>query len=236
MSAPSDPGFPDPIATQHRRIDPDQWDDIYVVGDIHGCRAAFERLLDRIGFGSGDLVVAVGDLVRKGPDSPGVLDIVRVRDNVVSVRGNNEQFLIDGQETHPELGSDDIAFLESLPLAVSWDDALVVHGGIDHRKPLAEHDARDLLTMRSLTGDGYERPFWFETRRDRPRVFFGHTVLSEPFASRGAVGLDTGCVHGGALTAYDYRREEFLSVDPEATHRPRSADRIVTPRPPGEVH
>jgi len=226
----SDLTFAEPIAAEHRRIDPDEWDDIYVVGDVHGCRDAFERLLARLDIGSDDLIVCVGDLVRKGPDSGGVLDIVRVQDNVRSVRGNNEQQLVDGRKSHPDHDSEDLAFMESLPLVISWDDVLVVHGGIDHRKPLAEHDSRDLLTIRSLAGGGYERPYWFEARAERPQVFFGHTVLSEPFESPAAVGLDTGCVYGGSLTAYDYRHGEFVSVDSETTHERRSADSIVTPR------
>jgi serine/threonine protein phosphatase 1 len=231
----SDLTFAEPIASEHRRIDPDAWDDIYVVGDIHGCRDAFERLLDRLGFGGDDLIVAVGDLVRKGPDSGGALDVARRRDNVMSVRGNNEQYLVDGAKHHPDHGPDDIAFMESLPIAISWDDVLVVHGGVDHRKPLAAHDAQDLLTMRSLADGGYERPYWFETRSERPRVFFGHTVLSEPFESPAAVGLDTGCVAGGALTAYDYRRGTFVSVEAATAHEQRTADSIVAPRRAGRT-
>jgi hypothetical protein len=32
-------------------------------------------------------------------------------------------------------------------------------------------------------------------------VIFGHTVLDSPLISEWAVGIDTGCVHGGTLTA-----------------------------------
>ncbi|WP_311173880.1 metallophosphoesterase family protein [Halobellus ordinarius] len=215
----------------HRRVDPDNWKNIYVIGDVHGCRATLERLLDQISFDPTDLLVFVGDLVRKGPDSAGVLDFVRIHDNAISVRGNNEQGLIDGTKSAPGLDGDDIAYLESFPVAISWDDRLVVHGGVDHRKPLGDHDIDDLLSMRSLTGGGYERPYWFERRRQTPRVFFGHTVLAEPFATPWAVGLDTGCVYGGSLTAYDCANEEFIAVAPPETHKERSDDSIVAPRP-----
>lgn len=224
-------GLSTDVARHHWRIEPQDWENIYVVGDVHGCRETLERLLNRIGFGPTDLFVFVGDLVRKGPDSTGVLDFVRIHDNAISVRGNNEQGLIDGTGSAPELGNDDIAYLESFPVAISWDDRLVVHGGVDHRKSLDDHGIHDLVSMRSLTGNGYERPYWFERRQRSPRVFFGHTVLSEPFETPWAVGLDTGCVHGGSLTAYDCTNEEFVSVDPAETHRERSDDTIVAPRP-----
>jgi serine/threonine protein phosphatase 1 len=231
-SQPADVRLDLPAADEggHRRVDTSEWDGIYVVGDVHGCLGAVERLFDRLGVGPTDLVVFVGDLVRKGPDSKRVLDVVRLQDNVTSVRGNNEQGLIDGTKTAPGLGAEDVAFMESLPVAVSFEDTLVVHGGVDHRKSLPDHDAGDLLTMRSLADGSYERPYWFEQRRELPRVCFGHTVLSEPFASPYAVGLDTGCVYGGELTAYDYRRDRFVSVDAARTYQDRPAEKIVSPR------
>jgi serine/threonine protein phosphatase 1 len=228
-STPAPLDLPPAVAEKHRRIDPAEWDDIYVVGDVHGCLDPVERLLDSLDVGPTDLVVFVGDLVRKGPDSEGVLDLVRLQDNLVSVRGNNEQGLIDGTKTAPDLGPEDVAFMQSLPVAVSFGEVLVVHGGTDHRKPLGQHDCEEFLTMRSLVGGSYERPYWFEQRRELPRVFFGHTVLAEPFESPYAVGLDTGCVYGGELTAYDYRRDRFVSVDGE-THEDRPAEKIVSPR------
>ena len=216
----------------HQRIDSTAWEDIYVVGDVHGCRGTLERLLDELDPSSDDLVVFVGDLLRKGPDSSGTLELLRERPNLRAVRGNNEQKLVDGWESIDSLTDDDLAYLDSLPVALSWDDAMVVHGGIDHRKPLAEHTATELLNTRSLAPEGgYERPYWFETRGERPRVFFGHTVLTEPLVSPYAVGLDTGCVYGGQLTAYDYREETLLSVEPPETYRSRSPDSIVDPQP-----
>ncbi|WP_181691003.1 metallophosphoesterase family protein [Natronomonas sp. LN261] len=219
------------IDAPHRRIDSTGWNDIYVVGDVHGCRQTLERLLERLDPTSDDLVVLVGDLVRKGPDSKGVIDLVRSRPNVRTVRGNNEQKLIDGRKSIDALTDEDLAYLESLPAVISWDDVAVVHGGIDHRKPVDEHTLSELLNTRSLAPEGgYERPFWFETRREGPRVFFGHTVLAEPFESEYAVGLDTGCVYGGQLTAYEYRTAESITVDPPETYLPRSSDSIVEPR------
>lgn len=213
----------------HERIDPDDWRDIYVVGDVHGCRATLDRLLDRLDHGPEDLLVFVGDLIRKGPDSQGVLERVRTMDNAVSVLGNNEDKLRRGKKSLPTLTDADRAYVETLPLVISWDDSLVVHGGIDHGKPLAAHTRQDLLTMRSPTGGGYDGPFWFESRAELPRVFFGHTVLAEPFATPYAVGLDTGCVYGGQLTAFDCTRERFVSVEPAETYNSRSDDKIVEP-------
>ncbi len=72
-----------------------------VIGDIHGCSSELEALLAKLGYEDGRhpegrTAVFVGDLVDRGPDSPGVLR--RVMDMVASgdalcVPGNHENKL-----------------------------------------------------------------------------------------------------------------------------------------------
>lgn len=51
--------------TRHRRV--------VILGDVHGCPAELQRLLDRLEYRKGvDVLLSVGDLVNKGPDSPEV--------------------------------------------------------------------------------------------------------------------------------------------------------------------
>jgi hypothetical protein len=68
-----------------------------IVGDVHGCRSELEGLLDRVAFTSGDRLVFVGDLVARGPDSLGVLDVARTTGAII-VRGNHEQKLLDWRD------------------------------------------------------------------------------------------------------------------------------------------
>lgn len=215
---------------RHRRIDPDAHDEVYIVGDVHGCRDALERLLDRIDPTDETLLVFVGDLVRKGPDSAGVLSLVRSRENAISVLGNNERKLLDGEASLPGLTAADRSAIAEFPLAVSWEEGLVVHGGIDPRRPIAEQSPEALLTSRSPTGNGYDGPFWFEAYDGDRRIFFGHTVFERPYRSPAAVGLDTGCVYGGQLSAFELSTGSIVTVEPTQTHVERSADSIVEPR------
>lgn len=219
--------FPPAIDSTHWRFDPASHDDIYVVGDVHGCIDELRALWDRLEPSGDDLVVFVGDLVRKGPASTEVVEFVEDSDHAVSVRGNNEAKIIhDRIDTGPYEEITDT--LASFPLVITLGETIVTHGGINPTKPLDEQTAEELLEMRSIPPEnGYSGPFWFERHDGPQQVFFGHTVLDTPFVSDGAVGLDTGCVYGGALTAYEYRSGDLVQVPANETYQERSDDKIL---------
>lgn len=73
-------------AEGHRRL--------VFVGDIHGCRDELHTLLKEMEFNEkSDHLVAVGDIVSKGPDNVGVLDEL-IRLGASSVRGNHEDRIL----------------------------------------------------------------------------------------------------------------------------------------------
>lgn len=92
---------------------------------------------------------------------------------------------------------------------------LVVHAGFDPRQRPEEQSVKTLCTIRRLDRRG--RPWWYEKYKGPDLVLFGHTQSPLPrIATRGrtrvAIGLDTGCVYGGALTAYSPELDAFESV------------------------
>src|SRR5262245_16953556 len=68
-----------------------------LVGDVHGCRDELVELLDRVGLGDDDRLVLVGDLVARGPDSRGTLDLL-MRLGARSVRGNHEDRVLRARD------------------------------------------------------------------------------------------------------------------------------------------
>jgi hypothetical protein len=211
-----------------------------VVGDVHGCRQELEDLLFKVGPVEGDRVVFVGDVVARGPDSGGVLALIRSI-GATLVRGNHEEKLIrhhlaarDGLPPEPlgsvhqrassELKEEDFRFLEATPLfhQVPEHELLVVHAGIAPGIPL-EHQARStLLTVRSVapTGEPDSKAGgvpWASQHVGPPHVVFGHHAQHEPQLHPHATGIDTGCVYGGALTALVLRENE--RVPPVAERR-----------------
>lgn len=214
----------------HQHVTAADWENIYIVGDPHGCRAELDALCTVLDLSDDDLLVFVGDLVRKGPDSKGVVDLVRNAPNMLTVRGNNEEKLLRGDKHLDELTDDDMAWIASLPVVISLPETLVVHGGIDPRKPRADHSVDDFQNTRSLApGGSYDPPYWFEEYDGPEQVFFGHTVLEAPIVREHAVGLDTGCVYGGELTAYDWRRDELVAVPSGETFVDRRDEKFLEP-------
>jgi len=73
----------------------------FVVGDVHGRHAQLQRLLDMLPRDeAADTLVFLGDLIDRGADAPGCVDLVMKlqRENperVHCLRGNHEQMLLD---------------------------------------------------------------------------------------------------------------------------------------------
>jgi hypothetical protein len=199
-----------------------------IVGDVHGCASELDALLDAVAFASGDRLVFVGDLVARGPDSLGVLDIVRSTGAIV-VRGNHEQKLLDwqdarerwirGEETDKppigkmhrdicrELRPIDWTLLETSPLYLDLPEheLRVVHAGIDPKLPFAKQKPDTLLRIRTVVGSvgkrGERHELWGTHYAGPPHIVFGHNAAPGLQLHPWATGLDTGCVYGGRLTA-----------------------------------
>jgi hypothetical protein len=190
------------------------------VGDVHACRDELLTLLDKVAFTESDRLVMVGDLVVRGPDPRGTLDLLRSL-AAVSVRGNHEDRLLRYREkpAHTPLGNlalatartlrkRDWAFLSSLPLwlDIPAHDVRVVHAGLVPGVPIEQQDPRTLMDIRCLDRGGAPTDkrgylLWGKVYSGPPHVVFGHNARQDPQIHAAATGLDTGCVYGGHLTA-----------------------------------
>lgn len=110
---------------------------LHAVGDIQGCAAEFEALLEAIAFQPGrDHLWLVGDLVNRGPDSIGVLRrVIALGDSATCVLGNHDLHLLaTAAGVRPAGPGDTFADVLTAPDAPELIDWL-------RRRPLLHHDA-----------------------------------------------------------------------------------------------
>ncbi len=200
-----------------------------VIGDIHGCYDELVALLEKLDLRAEDRVVAVGDLVVKGPKNRQVLDLFKGDARFSSVIGNHDLALVrfwsgepitlknSQRVTAEELAIDRetyFSYLKSLPLLIDLGKHVVVHAGIRPGVPLNQQSIDDLTALRTLGPDRTNREGtpWFEVYQGDKIVLFGHWPGPEPKRAKSAIGLDTGCVYGYYLTAYMIESDQFLRV------------------------
>jgi serine/threonine protein phosphatase 1 len=149
---------------------------LIAIGDIHGCLAAFDALLEAIAPAADDTLVALGDYVDRGPDVRGVIDrLIELssRCRLVPLLGNHDQMMLDvcdgeldllddwllfgGDATAASYGGrppgnvpgEHLDFLRRCPLYHETRRHFFVHGNYEAARPLAEQSP-DVLMWESL--------------------------------------------------------------------------------------
>jgi polynucleotide kinase-phosphatase len=230
-----------------------------IVGDVHGCASELRILLAELGwqieYDDGVAVgashpddrtaVFVGDLVDRGPDTPGVLRLVMgmVRSGTaLCVSGNHEAKLVralKGANVTVSHGlAESLAQLDAEPedfraSALAFMAGLISHYVLDDGRLVVAHaglkesyHGRSSARVRSFalygdtTGetDEYGLPVrypWAQDYRGRAMVVYGHTPVPTAEWVNNTICLDTGVVFGGSLTALRYPERELVSVPAE---------------------
>ena len=223
-----------------------------IVGDVHGCLDELTALLEQLGYRPGDdgvprhpagrTAAFLGDLVDRGPGTPGVLRTVMgmvAAGAAICVPGNHEAKLLramrgrDVRVSHglaeslaqlagepEEFRSQMVAFLDGLVSHYVLDSGrlVVAHAGLrEEMHGRASAAVRAFALYGETTGETDEfglpvRYPWAQDYRGRALVVYGHTPVPEAVWVNNTICLDTGCVFGGRLTALRYPERELVSV------------------------
>lgn len=209
---------------------------VIAVGDVHGCIDELQDLLRQCDYRPGDLVVFLGDLVCKGADSISVVQMAR-EIGAIGVRGNHDfevvrwhQAIKSGvdppvvRSEHYHIASclskADMKWMHSLPWYIMSKEleSLFVHAGFVSGIRLKKQNPRLMMNMRSILPDGTVTSKFFNNWPwarlwDGPQtVLFGHDADRGLQQYEHAIGLDTGCVYGGRLTACILPEKRLVSV------------------------
>ena len=231
-----------------------------IIGDVHGCHAELSELLDSLGYlpaedgagprrhPAGRTAVFLGDLVDRGPDTPGVLAEVMAMvgaGTALCVAGNHESKLLRAlrgrnvkvshglaeslaqlQACPEELRAQVTAFLDGLISHYVLDGGrlVVAHAGLrEEMHGRASAAVRAFALYGETTGETDEfglpvRYPWALDYRGKAVVVYGHTPVPVPVWVNNTICLDTGCVFGGRLTALRYPERELVSVPARGVH------------------
>lgn len=74
----------------------------YVMSDIHGMAHLLRKMLKKIRFSDDDRLYILGDMIDRGPDPAGVIDLVASHKNITALRGNHEDTFAEWYESTPE--------------------------------------------------------------------------------------------------------------------------------------
>jgi len=210
-----------------------------VIGDIHGCYDELQALLDSVAPTNDDRIIAIGDIVDRGPDSEKVLEFFRDTPNATSIMGNHERKHIrsargetraaSGQKIVRQQCGDRydawLAFMETFPRHIELPEAILIHGMFEPGVPLEQQ--KDTVVIGTLTGERYMSkrhpgPWYEHYDGTKPLIVGHHDYLrqgGEPLIHKDLVyGIDTGVAHGGRLTALILPEFRIVSVPSQGDH------------------
>jgi serine/threonine protein phosphatase 1 len=210
------------------------------IGDIHGCSAAFDTLLEAIRPRAEDCIVTLGDYINRGPNSRGVIERLielKSRCHLFPLLGNHEQMLLAARSgLHPTtwLGMGGLAtldsygtgrdltlipdehygFLESCLDYYETDTHIFVHANYFPDIPMEEQHVA-MMRWESLRG---MPPGPHDSGKT---VIVGHTSQKNgEILDLGHVKcIDTYCYGGGWLTGLDVQTEEVWQADRQGKMR-----------------
>lgn len=211
----------------------------FAIGDIHGCHAELERLLQRIQWARpvGGTVVFLGDYVDRGQNSKAVIETIRNGPTKpgwkwIALKGNHEDMMVDahraggdvmlwvgngGGDTLASFGNrqipdDVLEWADALPLYHADKHRIFVHAGLDETVPLDCQTEHGLLWSR--------KPPHYSGEYGGFHVCHGHTPYpTNPVTISNRTNVDSGCVFWGKLSCAVFDDDvaggpiEFLTVE-----------------------
>ena len=206
---------------------------IIAIGDIHGHAKALAALVEFVRITAEDTVVTLGDYVDRGPDTKGILNQLlelQTRCQLIPLMGNHEEMMLGAREGRSDFefwkrfGGDaaldsygsgrtvDLIphehweFLKRLPLCHESNGHFFAHANYAPNQPWNQQSSRVLL--------------WLDLADLPARHYSGKTAIVGHTPQKDGKVLDlgyltcidTGCGHGGLLTALDVNSRQIWQV------------------------
>lgn len=211
------------------------------IGDIHGCDALLERLLEKLAAESPDAeLVFVGDYIDRGEESAQALRRLMDLEGAQFLLGNHERMCLEfidnpeekgprwlrygGLQTVASFGvsgspDDPVGLRDKMVAAmgeemISWMrnlDLIYTNGNV-FAVHAAAHPEKPIEVQGEKTLIWGHPKFGKQPRRDGLWVVHGHTIVNMPRVSQGVVSIDTGAYATGRLSAAIFAESDVQIV------------------------
>lgn len=195
-----------------------------VIGDIHGCKRTFAKLLKKVKFSTEDTLYILGDMIDRGPDSKGVLKrVIKLRNSgykIIAIRGNHEQMLLDVIENEPEnlhsfliiqkstsllnkkgeLKAKFLEFLKACPYYVKTGNFILAHAALDLANEDIFENKEFMISSRYQRGNS--------SRLESKQFIHGHIAMnlkiikSSISEKHPIIDIDNGCIYGDSRPGF----------------------------------
>jgi serine/threonine protein phosphatase 1 len=197
-----------------------------VIGDIHGNDILFRKALKAVSLKKTDILIVLGDLIDRGPDSRGVLDTIFLLKesgfvNLICIKGNHEQMLIDsyydenkeyiwlkngGDYTLKsfrvnfanQIPKKYIELIESFPYYVKKDNMIFVHAGLNLDIDNPFQDFNSMMWTRNMTEEKLNKSAF-----NHLFIFHGHTPMEEEEIKESFRTKKVKCLDNGVFLTND---------------------------------
>ena len=199
-----------------------------IIGDIHGCYAEFKELLTAFDYQTGDRIIALGDIIGRGPSPAECLDLLKTI-GADCILGNHEYWLLHEIETGEYKTAESQCdfkkadrfadYIRTFKHFIETDEYIVVHAGFDPRKTLNDNSYEEFVSIRYI--EQYDRRVpWFSAYTGNKHVFFGHWAALGFYHDNKVTCLDGGCVYGNLLIGYCPQEKKFYFVPAQQAYLP----------------
>lgn len=195
-----------------------------IIGDIHGDFISFEKLLSECNYHEDDLVICVGDLVDRGPDSAKVVDWFYNAKRSYVIEGNHDNKLFRYMKgNHVRVDPITVAQFDKNDFGrlVSWMQLwpqiiklpghclFAVHGAVDGGYSMQHQKKETCLYGRYFGGKGFMdekggRP-WYNTLTGDRKIICGHMQHDNPYPHKDVICLDNKYKLQGLINGRDLK-------------------------------
>lgn len=218
-------------------INEDEFERIFVFGDLHGCLNLFNQMIEKINLTKQDLIIILGDSCDRGEHSIALyeryLELIKDGYQIKHIMGNHEELLYygffevrlsnhytwiqnGGRATQKEIEDRGLnskklkwlkEYIESMPHMISSDKSLFVHASYNTKVSSEEKQDKDHLMWRRW-------PFWLYNNTGKG-IYYGHTPNKDGDIherENSVYSMDCGAVFFNRLVIMEIKSKEKFSV------------------------